>query len=396
MNEPNDHRKISRREKFALTIAAIGLLVAAGGAFGYMMKNKPRPQRQKPPKVAPMVKVKELQPADHRVVIPAMGTVIPATEIDLKARVGGQVSWTSPELVEGGIIRRGQALLKIDPADYELILTRKKAIVEKAVYDLKAEQGRQEVAAAEWEILGLGENATELDRELALRRPQLAAAEAALKAAEAEVSQAELDLQRTVIKAPFNAVVRAVAVDVGAQVTTQGMLAQLAGTDTFYVQAAVPLDRISWLYLPDGPGSPVSEATIRTSTGRERSGKVFKLLGDIEPNGRLARLLIEVKDPMDLKLENGERRPLLLGDYVSTAIAGRTLENVINIPRQFLKDGNVIWALKDGRLEIVDVDVAWREEAFIFTRSVVAGTKLIVSDLSAGVGGMMLRVEEQK
>jgi RND family efflux transporter MFP subunit len=396
MSVPSSRAPLSTREKVALTVVSIVLLGLSIAVAGYMMVHQPRAERRKPVPSVPVVTVQELSLSDYLVVIPAMGTVVPAKEVDLKAQVGGGIIWTHPEFVEGGIVKRGQELVKIDSVDYELALTSKKALLETAIANLKAEQGKQEVARTEWEILGLGENATELDRELALRQPQLAEIQASLKAAQASVRQAELDLERTVVKAPFNAVVRSANVDKGAQVTTQTSLANLAGTDSYYVEALVPLDRIDWIYFPERSGNPGSLATVETGTGRTRQAWVYKLLGDLEPNGRLARILLEVKDPLDLQNPEQERQPVLLGDYVSADIEGRTIEEVFNISREYLKDGNLIYTVdSEDRLRIKEIDVLWQDVASVVARGLEPGERLVVSELPAAVEGMSVRIAEQ-
>ena len=394
MTEPIGRPPLSGREKFALTVAGLTVLVLAVALAAYMMVRQAKPDRRKPVPVIPVVTVQELSLSDYLVVIPIMGTVVPATEVDLKAQVGGPVIWTHPEFVDGGIVRKGQPLVKIDPVDYELALTAKKALLGTALAGLKAEQGKQAVAQAEWEILWLGEEATEMDRELALRKPQLAEAEAALEAARAQVRQAELDLSRTVVKAPFNTLVRSAGVDVGAQVTAQAALANLVGTDSYFVEGLIPLDRIDWIDLPDASaGNPGSLASIATGTGDVRQGRVFKLAGDIQTDGRLARLLIVIKDPLALDSRAGETDPMLLGDYVSVRINGHTLEDVFNIPRKYLKDGNRVYTVDSGnRLRIKELEVVWRDVVSVVARGLEPGELLVISDLPAAVEGMEVRV----
>jgi RND family efflux transporter MFP subunit len=386
---------ISRREKIALAVAGIVLLAISLGVASYMMTTKPRPQRKKPVAVLPVVKVRELLPTTEQVNVPVQGTVVPALQVDLKARVAGEVIWTSREFVEGGIVKKGQALLKIDPTEYELALIGKKALLQSATLDLKIEQGRQEIARSEWAILGLEDRATEMDRELALRQPQLAAFEAKLEAAKAEVKQAELNIERTVIRAPFNAVIRSTGVDVGAQASAQGPLAGLAGTDTFYVEALVPLDRLPWIHIPDGKTDTGSRALVSTGGDRTLEGRLFKLLTDLQPNGRLARILIEVSDPLDLERKNGDRRPLLLGNFVSVTIEGRTIQDVYAISRENMKDGGQVHLVdSEDRLRTVDVAIVWSGADQVYVRGLEPGSKLVISDLSAPVEGMTVRVQE--
>jgi RND family efflux transporter MFP subunit len=393
MTNPHGRPPLSRREKFALTVAGIGILIVSLAVARYMMTHRPKPQRQKPPVTMPEVYIRELMTTSYQVTVPAQGTVVPATEVDLKARVGGEVVWLHPEFIEGGFVKKGQTLVKLDPEDYQLALSAKTANLQAAIYDLKAEQGQQEIAQSEWELLGLGDKASELDLELALRQPQLAAKQAQLEAAKAGVRQTELALERTVVKAPFNAVVQSAGIDVGAQVSTQSILARLVGSDTFYIRALVPLDRLKWIILPDGPGISASRATATTGTGKIRKGRVLKLMGDIEPNGRLARLLIEVKDPMDLKEKSSGRSPMLLGDYVNLQIKGRTVEEVYIIQRNNLRDGNSILTVDSAdRLRFQEIQIVWQSEEDVLISGIEPGTRMVTSDLPAPVDGMKVRV----
>ena len=394
MNNPHGRPPLSRREKFALTIAAIVILLVSGAVATYMMKNRPRPERRKPVPSAQIVTVRELAVTSQQVVVPVMGSVVPAAEIDLKSRVAGEVLWVHSEFVEGGIVKKGQTLLRIDPTEYELALIRKKAVLEGAILDLKTEEGRQSIAKSEWEILGLEEKATDMDRELALRQPQLAANRANLEAARAEVKQAELDLVRTAIKAPFNAVIRSADVNVGAQITVQGTLAHLVGSDSFFIEALLPLDRLEWVHIPENSRNTGSKAEIVSDSGRVLTGRIYKLLGDIEPDGRLAKIFIQLNDPLDLNRQNGDRRPLLLGDYVSARIEGRSVQNVFIIERQHIRDGNRVYiADEDDRLQVHTVDIIWNSTDHVLVRGLVEGERLIISDVPAPVEGMRIRVQ---
>jgi len=395
MNNPYGRPPLSGREKFALTVASIGILAVSGAVAAYMLMNRPKPERRRPPESTLIVSVQELSATSQQVTVPVMGSVVPAEEVDLKSRVTGEVVWVHPGFQEGGVVKKDQTLLRVDPTEYELALIRKKAVLESAILDLKTEEGRQVVARSEWGLLGLEENATEMDRELALRQPQLAAFRANLEAARAEVRQAELDLKRTSVKAPFNAVILSTAVDVGSQVTPQGILAHLVGSDRFFVEALVPLDRLEWIHIPEHRNDTGSRAVVKTGTGRVAVGRLFKLLGDLEPNGRLARVLIEIEDPLDLEKLNGGRKPLLLGDYVGAVIDGKTVDEVFVLERRYLEDGNKVYIADDSdTLQIKDVQIVWSGADYVLTRGLENGERLIVSDVPAAVEGMKVRVSE--
>ena len=397
MDNPHGRPPLSRREKFALTVAGLVILLVSAAVATYMMKNRPQPERRKPIPSAQVVTVRLLAATTQQVNVPVMGTVVPATEVDLRSLVAGVVLWIHPEFVEGGIVKKGQNLVRIDPTEYELALIMKKAVLEGAILDLKTEEGRQDIAQSEWEILGLEEKATDMDRELALRKPQLAAYRARLEAARAEITQAELDLERTVIKAPFNSVIRSAAVHVGSQATVQGTLAHLAGSDTFFIEALLPLDRLEWVHIPENSLNNGSRAEIVADSGRVLTGTVYRLLGDIEPDGRLARIFIQVNDPLDLNRKNGDRRPLLLGDYVSARIEGRSVQDVFVIERRHLKDGNMVYiADENDQLQVRAVNIVWSSTDHVFVRGLAEGERLIISDVPAPVEGMKLSVTTQE
>ncbi len=391
MPEDNDNRRLSGREKTVLTAVTILFLALALAASFYMLKNRPKPERRKPPKKDLQVTVQELHASSRKITVPVLGTVIPAVQVDLKTRVSGEVTWTNPNLIEGGLISRGEALVKIDRSDYELALTGKRANLEQAKYELAVEQGKQDIAKREWELLDLEKEASELDRELALRKPHLREKLARLKAAEADVKKASLDLERTTVKAPFNSIVRTAGVNVGDQASVQTVLANLVGTDSYWIQVSLPVDQLKWINLPGVTGKDGSPAQVTTSTGRVREGKVLKLFSDLEPEGRLARLLVEVPDPIDLKNPEGERSPMLLGEYVRINIEGLTVDDVFSIPQRALRDGNEVWTVDSGNhLKTTMIDIVWKDRDTVLARGLSEDSLLILTDIPAPVEGMKL------
>jgi RND family efflux transporter MFP subunit len=293
----------------------------------------------------------------------------------------------------------GDEVLRIDPVDYELAVRQKQSKVANSVYGMKLEQGYQDVAKREWELLGGKEDAKASDVELALRKPHLRKARADLGAAEAELAQARLNLARTRIHAPFNAVVRSRNVAIGSQVSTQDTVGELVGTDAYWIQASVPVDRLSWIAVPRRSGEAGAVVSIRYGGGRwTRDGQVIKLLSDLEPGGRMARILIEVDDPLDLAANapstQTHRPPLLIGEYVLMDIQGPEVADVFRIPRTALRDDDHVWiAGPGGTLSIRKVSPVWRgSETVLVADGLAEGDRLVVSELPAPVEGMPVRV----
>jgi RND family efflux transporter MFP subunit len=378
----------------------VPLLILGAGIAGasYISTTGPTARKKQPVKTAPLVQIETLHRSSERVVVPAMGTVIPAREIALKARVSGEIVNIHPKFMEGGLLKQGAQVLQIDPEDYKLAIEEKQSQATNATYELKLELGRQDVAQREWELLNGETSAKARDGELALRKPHLEKAEADLAAAEAELKQAKLNLARTIIRAPFNSIVRTKDVDLGSQASAQDQLAELVGTDEYWIQVSIPLDRLKWIAIPQENGDRGSRVRIIYGSDSgipyECTGIVIKLLSDLETEGRMARVLVSVKDPLGLKTPKVKRPPLLIGQYVRLEIQGRDLDDVFRIPRAALRDNTKVWICgDDGRLDIRGVDIVWRDtHAVLVTDGLKEGERLIVSDLTAPVDGMDVRI----
>jgi hypothetical protein len=117
-------------------------------------------------------------------------------------------------------------------------------------------------------------------------------------------------------------------------------------------------------------------------------------MGDLAAEGRMARILVEVVDPLGLKTSNKDREPLLIGEYVRVKILGRILDGVFQIPRTALRDNSSVWIVKENQtLEIRKVHPIWRDADVVLLKDDLnPGEQLIVSDLAAPVEGMSVRV----
>lgn len=176
-------------------------------------------------------------------------------------------------------------------------------------------------------------------------------------------------------------------------------LVTLIGTDEAWIEAKVFSDQLKWLDIPKGNGDLGANVTIR-NTGvwgedRFRTGRVLCLLGELETQGRLARLLVTVDDPFCLKPQNLNLPQLLMGSYISAEVEGRTLSDVFPIKRSHLRDNDTVWIMDDGgQLEIRQVHIVFRGPDRVYvTEGLTENEKLVVTDIAAPVAGMPLRVD---
>jgi multidrug efflux pump subunit AcrA (membrane-fusion protein) len=297
-------------------------------------------------------------------------------------------------------------------------------VLERARTELELELGRKRVAQAEWQLYGAEQ--AEASQSLALREPQQKAAELSLRTAETGLEQAKIQHGRTLIKAPFDAVVRSNSTEAGRLVTPGQSLANLIDTSLFLVSVSVPPADLAWLKIPgtnapaltrdiadkaraaEDPRAAFAELSSLVRVSQrigneriERSGVIIRMLGDLDPAGRMARLLVSVRDP--LGREDQEQRegvaglPILLGAYVTVEIEGRRVEDVVELPRVALREGNKVYLVSGkGTLDEREVEILHRSENSVLVKSGLSGgERVITSSLAAPVLGMELRVAAQ-
>ena len=359
------------------------------------MKNQ---KKHIPFKRVPAVQVLELLPTAYQIVLSATGTVRPARQMTLRSRVSGEVVAVHAEFKEGGLLPRGAIVVTLDDIDYRLALALRQRDAVNSQSAFKVEQGRQAVAKQEWQILGYKADDNQTGAALALRKPHLEKARANVEGARIQVQKAQLDLERTRIKVPFNALVIACNIDIGSQVSPQDPLAILVGTDNYWIQAAIPVDRLEKITIPKNNTQVGSPTTVHCAGGQRLEGRVIRLLGDLDAKGHMAHILLEVRDPLRRAPSASPGLPLLIGEYVSVDIQGETLQNVMVIPRTSLRDGEAVWLLApDMTLDIHHVVTIWRDrKSVVVQNGLHNGDQLIVTDLAGPVDGMQLRLASDK
>ena len=382
---------MSKRRKLGLKWAlSIGvMLLAIGGAFA-LVATKEEPPRAEKRLEGTLVEVIEVQGNRHEVDLRAKGTVVPAREIILQPELGGRVIWQSSELVAGGRFKEGQPIVKIDARDYQLAVEAFRSQVNRAKLDLRLEARRGEVAKREWNAFG-DIDANDDQRALAQREPQLEASRLALKAAQSSLKKAKLDLARTTLRAPFNAMVVNESVDTGQLISPQTAVARLVGTDRYHVRVSVPVVSLKTMQARSGD-DPGSEVRVVQRVGHEtieRAGEVIRQLPDLDPGGAMARILVSIDDP----LGDGKALPLLLGSFVDVAVVATPIENAVRVPRVALHNGRNVYVMNDDDLlEIRTVQIAWTEpDAVLVSDGLEPNERVVISRIPTPIPNMLLR-----
>ena len=374
----------------ARTVLVLIILSAAAAIYAYFILNEAHTDKTDDIKAQNIiVKTTPVALGTYPIKIEVMGHVVAARKAALKARVSGEIIKVSDEFIPGGLLKAQEEILHIDPSDYILDVKVKKAALSQVRAVLTLELGQQAIAKDELKIIEQSTGRKLANSDLALRKPQLAQARANVESAKASLALSDLNLTRTTLKSPFNALVSMRATDQGNVISPQDTLATLVSTDEFWIDAEIPVHNLRWLVLPQGEKTG-STAHITLDGGRgERTGALIKTTGSLNQQSHLAAVIISVRDPLLLEATNALKSPMILGDYVKVTLMGRKLSNTARILQSHLRNNNTIWLERGGKLIIQPIEIAYADRQYAYiSKGLKHGDKIVTSNIITPIHGM--------
>ncbi|MCE2594076.1 efflux RND transporter periplasmic adaptor subunit [Motilimonas cestriensis] len=385
--------------KIVRFILPVLVLLVAGYVAWYLATHRPQAQTR-PPAKPPVVNVQVLPLVSqaYQVNINSFGTIQPRSQGALVSQVSGSITKVSPNFVVGGFFEQDEVLIEVDNRDYLAALQIAEAALIQARLELTQEQAKVEQAKRDWQRLGKGK-----PTELVLRKPQLAAAQANVASAKARLAQAQLDLERTQIKAPYAGRLLTKQVDLGQFVGAGASLADIYAVD--YVEVRLPLNeqQQALVSLPElfrqqksSPERP--QISISAQFGRNSyswQGEIERTEGALDANSRQLYAIARIDDPYGR--QNQDKPPLKIGQFVDAQIQGKSLEQVMVLPRNAVYQGNQVIVFQDGVLQRKTVAVIWADsDSFIVDGGLSEGDLLVTTPLGNIVSGTRAKLAEEQ
>jgi RND family efflux transporter MFP subunit len=327
------------------------LLLAGASAASYVMYlNRPPSQITEPVFIPVTIDVAEVVKEDIRIPIQAQGTVTPLRETRLVAEVNGSIVEASDAFNVGGFVSKGDVMLRIDPRNYQTRLLQAQAAVESANSNLAQEEGRAKVALQQWKKLPSGSQRSKAAKELYLRKPQMQQAQAQTLAAMADLNTARDDLERTIIRAPYDALISMKDSELGQYVGVGTPLAEIFSVDYAEIRLAVPQSKLTYIDLPgvdsvDSVGAQVDLYTDVSGDVNHWTARIHRTEGAYDERSRVLFTVARVEDPYALRTTG--RKPLRIGSFVNANIEGRRQADLIALPRYILRAGNFVWVVDE-------------------------------------------------
>lgn len=424
-------------------LLALGMVLApiALAALGTarLVAEAPGPGRVAGAETGLAVRVAAVTAAPFVPVAQGWGNVRAADSWTAMSEVRGSVLWRDPDLASGRVVHEGAALLRIDPADYQLAIAQAEAdlaslTAEAAQIAAEAENTRR-VLELEEARLALSEADAARTRELVAQGTAAASrrdeAERALLAArrtvvelqnalalipsrqdrnaaqvartEASLARARRDLSHTEIAAPFDLRITSAPAELYQVVSVGQVLVSGEGLSRAEVLAQVPIAAFqrmlsgvvidgSILDIVDQERQGLVQVAVEpvSNSGQIWEGRLTRVEPALDPRARTVQAVIEVADPYD-GADPPERIPLVGNLQVQVTMTGPELPEVIAIPAGAVHGGTVYLLDEGGRLELRDVTVAFRQgDLAVIAEGLSAGEQLVLDDIAPAIPGMAL------
>ena len=373
-------RKIKRYSLIA------GIFVVAIGGSAMLGQMKPPPEKKEATIVDILVDVMPLTVGTTSLTVESQGTVRPRTETILSAEIAGSIVSISPTFIPGGLFEKNEVLMRIDPTNYVVAVDQAEALLTQRQIEFEgADKLRSQGYRAESEY---------------------ASAAAALASARAGVVRARRNLERTNIRLPYAGMVRTKEADLGQYVNAGSRLGVTFATD--HAEIRLPLtDRdLAFVDLPDagdiskagaGQGPKVTLTAVQRGQLTTWIGRIVRSEGVVDEKTRVTYAVARIDDPYQLSAVDDSVAPLPMGTFVAATIEGKTVENVLRIPRSALRgNGQIVVVDDDNRLQIRSVDILRADAEYAYLLGgAVAGERISLTAIENPINGLHVRTDSE-
>jgi len=374
---------VATKKQIIIPIVILATGIAAMAVFSSMKKP---PEEKAEVDNTPIVAVSDISVTPMTLEVNSYGMVTPKYETELIAQVNGEIVELSDTFLRGGFVKKNQLLARIDPNDYQAALIDAQASMATARAALEKEVAQGKVAEREWKQI-----TDTSPTELSLRKPQLAQELARVKAAQASVLRAERNLERTEIRAPYDAMINSRNIGLGSFVGVGTKIGHVLATETAEIRLPVADNQLEFL-ANQGVNAKVKLFGKYAGKETQWSATIKRNEGVIDNKSRMGYLVAELNDPYQLK-NNTEKNmtPLRFGSYVNAKIVGSNIAQAAMVPRHLVVNGKVAILDSDSRLHYVAIDIVRQQGSnVVVANGLIEGDRLIVSALDYPVDGMKL------
>ncbi|MBU2548724.1 MAG: HlyD family efflux transporter periplasmic adaptor subunit [Proteobacteria bacterium] len=389
------HRFLIVRILISLAILAIGVL-----CFIILAGMKEAPAETPFMETSLQVDVSPAVATSLRIPLSGLGEVRSLNVVAISAEVTGSIIYVHPRLEPGYTVGAGEIMFKIDPREYQAVLDDLTAALDRersalnrlelecrslhqrlAILKRNRELARAELAryqrllndsksvsqssveAAERDFNSVSDQFEQFSQTAAESPLRLEEARQNIKSLQARLEQARINLDRCVVRAPYEARIKDASLEVG-QFVTPGT-AVITLVDDINLEIRTPLDfreAEKWMPFLDSPPNSKKPAwfrplkpvkcTIRWTENPEAyqwTGILDRVV-DLDTDTRTITVAVRIHQT-EYPAGSGLSFPLVQGMFCQVEIPGRMMAGVVRIPRSALAPDQTVYVAENGRLK---------------------------------------------
>ncbi|WLI88326.1 efflux RND transporter periplasmic adaptor subunit [Massilia sp. R2A-15] len=379
----------TRPRRWKKPVAALLIVLLAGGGWAYMQKSKAGAAPAKTAQAGnekgePKVDVYELSKADVaqvearelRVNLPLSGSLAPVDQATVKSKVSGVVLETSVQ--EGMNVAAGQVIARLDAADQRARVAQQQAAYDEAAARLSLAKKNNANSQALLKQNYISQNSYDTTQN------SVELAQASLNAAKAQLDLARIALADTVIRAPMAGVVSKRHVQAGEKLAPDMPAFTIVNLRQLTLDAQVPASEVPRIKV----GQEV-RFKVDGFAQRDFAGKVARISPTAEAGSRSMVVYVAV-DNSDAALRGGM---FAKGSITTDKSAASPL-----VPLSALrtdKGQQVVYKIEGNKVLAQPVTVGMRNEdegMAQVTSGLAQGASVIVAKLDGVKPGSKVRV----
>lgn len=312
-----------------------------------------------------------IQPQEATMSFQSHGVIEPRRQLSLTTMISGRIVDISPNWVVGGVVKKGETLLKVDDTDHQHAVALAQQAVAQAKLDLDVELAKAETEQA------LDNQSDRKGRRLGLREPYIAFSKAQLAAAKAQLKKAQRDLADTVIKAPFDILITEKFVELSAIVNAGDRLAELIDISEAQLRFAVDSSYVKYLNQTELASLPVTVAV--DVVDQAIPAQVVRSEGQFDPQSRRLYFVAEIQRDQLPPLLNS----IPFGAYANIRIDNIPVPQGMWLSRHSLRGNRIAIVNSDNAIEFVPVKVISRsQDKFLIATDNLVGARVITSSVT--------------
>jgi multidrug efflux pump subunit AcrA (membrane-fusion protein) len=363
-------------------IAGFAVLIGAFGISSYMRKLKQPPPEMPTFQAVAKAAVQMSNPQSIAINVPVQGQLVAFNKIEIYTEVTGTLQPTQRPFKVGTYFPSGSTIIQIDDTEAQLSLFSQKSNLLNALAQMMPElKIDYPESYGQWKTYL---DQFEIEAPLAGLPTPLNQQEKYFLASRNIFSQyftiksAEERLEKYTLYAPFSGVITQTSINSGALVRAGQKLGDLMNTNTFELEASIPLGDLK--YVKKGDDVKLMSEDLNQSF----EGTVVRISDQVNATTQTIMVFIRV-DGKDLKE----------GMYLKGNIETIPVEDAIEIPRNLLVDGNHIFNVVDSALQLMPVEVVDYHEDKAVIKGVAPGQMILINSLPGAFEGMRVSPVKQ-